>query len=292
MQSMTGYGRAQKRNGKFDIEVEVRSVNHRFINLKQNLPDGLSRHENEIDKLLRQQIHRGSVSILVTLKPLNHKTQNLPDGKTVRDFVRHLRHIQKEAGIIGEIDMESLFSFPHLWTNSVHDEVEAAVWPATREILLRAFTNLSRMREREGSGIQKDLESRLKRIEKLARSIQKRTGGVLDKYQRRLETRIKTLLKNKGFDMAKPDILREVAIHADKCDISEELQRLRSHIKQFRTIMKSSGQMGRKLDFLNQEMVRETTTTMAKGNDADISSSAVEIKAELEKIKEQVENIE
>ena len=99
-------------------------------------------------------------------------------------------------------------------------------------------------------------------------------------------------MKNKGFDIAKPDILREVAVHADKCDISEELQRLQSHIKQFRSIMKTGGQMGRKLDFLNQEMVRETTTMTAKGNDAKISSSAVNIKAELEKIKEQVENIE
>lgn len=289
---MTGYGSAKKRNGNFDIEVEVRSVNHRFINLKQSLPDGLVRHENEIDKLLRQKVRRGSVTVLVTLKPIHHKTQNIPDGKTIKTFVRHLRQIQKEAGIAGEINMEGLFSFPHLWNNSGHEDKEAASWPVTKQLLIEAFDNLAKMRQKEGSGIRKDLEGRLKRIEKLASLIEKRTGGVLTRYENRLESRIKNLLKNKGFDIAKPDILREVAVHADKCDISEELQRLQSHIKQFRSIIKSTGQMGRKLDFLNQEMVRETTTMTAKGNDAKISSSAVNIKAELEKIKEQVENIE
>lgn len=289
---MTGYGRAQKRNGKFDIEVEVRSVNHRFINLKQSLPNGLTRHETEVDKLLRQKIHRGSVTVVVTLKSLNQKTQALPDGKTVKEFVRHLRRIQKEAGVNGDIDMESLFAFPHLWTGSGLEEQEAEAWPSAKRLLVRAFDNLALMRRREGSGIRKDLEARLKRIEKLATVIGKRTGGVLEKYQRRLESRIQTLLKNKGFDLSRPDILREVAVHADKCDISEELQRLRSHIGQFRKIMNSPDQIGRKLDFLNQEMVRETTTMTAKGNDAGISSTAVNIKAELEKIKEQVENIE
>ena len=289
---MTGYGSAQKRNGNFHIEIEVRSVNHRFINLKQSLPDGLVRHENEIDKLLRQKVHRGSVTVLVTLKPIHHRTQNLPDGKTIKTFVQHLRKIQKEAGIEGEIKMNALLTFPHLWNNSGHEEKEAASWPATRQLIMEAFENLAKMRGKEGSGIKKDLEGRLKRIEKLASLIGKRTGGVLTRYENRLESRIQNLLKNKGFDIAKPDILREVAVHADKCDISEELQRLQSHIKQFRSIMKTGGQMGRKLDFLNQEMVRETTTMTAKGNDAKISSSAVNIKAELEKIKEQVENIE
>ena len=102
MQSMTGYGSAQKRNGNFHIEIEVRSVNHRFINLKQSLPDGLVRHENEIDKLLRQKVHRGSVTVLVTLKPIHHRTQNLPDAKTIKTFVQHLRKIQKEVNSLDD----------------------------------------------------------------------------------------------------------------------------------------------------------------------------------------------
>ena len=170
---MTGYGSAQKRNGTFDIEVEIRSVNHRFINLKQSLPDGFARHENDIDKILRQKIHRGSVTIQVTLKPIHHKTQNLPDGKTIRNFVRHLRQIQKEAGVNGDINMESLLSFPHLWSSHDQEEKERSSWPAAKQLLTRALDNLARMRKREGSGIQRDLAGRLKRIEKLATLIQK-----------------------------------------------------------------------------------------------------------------------
>lgn len=292
MQSMTGFGSASGKRGGFDVSVEIRSVNHRFFSLKQSLPEGLARYESDLEKLLRAKIGRGSLTLSVSLKSLRPAGPALPDPKTVKEFVRRLRAIQTEAGVKGEIGIDALLALPHLWNSLDAEANKEGAWPAVKDLVSKSVDDLLQMREREGEGIRKDIESRLTTLERLGAQVQERAPMVLEAYQRKLEERITTLLSQRGMETAKADVLKEVAVYADKSDVSEELQRLGSHVGQFRKILRNGGPIGRRLDFLTQEMAREANTLTSKGGDSKISIHAVEMKAELEKIKEQVENIE
>lgn len=292
MNSMTGFGSANGREREFDIDVEIRSVNHRFLSLKQSLPEGLSRCEGEIEKLIRERIGRGSVNLTVSLKSLHSNGPVLPDPATLKRTVARLRSIQKDLGLKGEITFSALLGLPQVWSAPDTSDDEEAVWPAVRKLVVKALDELAKMRAREGEGIRKDLEGRLDAIVEWARRIGTRSPQVLEAYQRKLDERIAALMQSKGMEISKTDLVKEVAIYADRCDISEEVQRLASHVDQFRKIVRSKEQVGRRLDFLTQEMLRETNTLASKGSDSEVSKYAVEIKAELEKIKEQSENIE
>lgn len=292
MNSMTGFGSAAGKEGGFDVRVEIRSVNHRFFSLKQSLPEGLQRYDGEIEKILRSRIERGSMTVNVALKSHASPARSLPDPKTVKEVVARLKAIQKSAGVKGEIGMETLLAVPHLWATADGVADEEAAWPSVKGLVERAAKDLVSMRSREGAAIAKDIEMRLDAIEATVGKIEKRAPAILENYQRKLEDRITALLTQRGLELSKTDVLKEIAVYADKCDVSEELQRLRSHVEQFRKILKQEGAIGRRLDFLTQEMNREANTLTAKSNDAEISIHAVEIKAELEKIKEQSENVE
>jgi uncharacterized protein (TIGR00255 family) len=165
-------------------------------------------------------------------------------------------------------------------------------WTSAKKLVDRALADLVRARAREGTGILKDIFARLDAIETAAAQILARAPQVLEAYQRKLDERISSLVASRGLDASKTDLAKEVALFADKSDISEELQRLQAHVGSCRQIVKEGGAIGRRLDFLTQEMVRETNTLASKGGDAVISEAAVRIKSELEKIKEQAENVE
>jgi uncharacterized protein (TIGR00255 family) len=289
---MTGFGRATSRGRGLDLEVEVRSVNHRFMTLKQNLPEGLGRCEGEIEQMVRSRLGRGSVTLTVSARSADAEGPVLPDLEVLRATVRRLRKIQKELGLKGDLEMEDLLAIPSLWSNS-HAEVPAEdVWPAVQKLVAKALDQLVSTRAREGRKIAKDLEGRLANIQARLDRIRARAPSVVEAYQRKLDERIQALLAQKGAEAARPDVVKEVALHADRVDISEEIQRLQAHLGEFRKILEGKGQIGRRLDFLTQEMGRETNTIVSKGNDTEISRCGVEIKTELEKIKEQVENVE
>jgi uncharacterized protein (TIGR00255 family) len=292
MNSMTGFGSASLRDRRLDIDVEVRSVNHRFLTLKQSLPDALARSENEIEQMVRSRLGRGSVTVSVSVKSSRvDDGPPLPDLKTFKAAAKHLREIQKALGLKGEIKMEDLLAIPSLWNNGVSEPSEE-LWPRVKKLLAKALDQLVETREREGAKISDALGGHLQTIEGRLVKVQSRVPNVVEAYQKRLDDRIQQLLTQRGLEAAKVDIVKEVAIHADRCDTSEEIQRLRAHIGEFRKIVAQKGQVGRRLDFMTQEMGRETNTIASKANDGEIAASAVEMKAELEKIKEQVENVE
>jgi uncharacterized protein (TIGR00255 family) len=291
MNSMTGFGSASLRERRMDIDVEVRSVNHRFLTVKLSLPDSLSRHENEIEQTVRGRLGRGSVSVSVSVKSPRDPETSLPDLKTFKAYAKQLRDIQKALGLKGEIRMEDLLAIPSLWSNGAA-ETDEDLWPKVKKLLVKALDLLVEAREREGEKIAGAFKGHLENIEGRLGKVQSRVPNVVEAYQKRLDDRIQQLLTQRGLEAAKLDIVKEVAIHADRCDTSEEIQRLRSHIGEFRKIVAQKGQLGRRLDFLTQEMGRETNTIASKANDGEIAASAVEMKAELEKIKEQVENVE
>jgi uncharacterized protein (TIGR00255 family) len=291
MNSMTGFGSASLRERRMDIDVEVRSVNHRFLTIKQSVPDSLSRHESEIEQLVRARLGRGSVTVNVSVKVPRTTETALPDLKTWKAYAKQLREIQKALGLQGEISMEDLLAIPSLWSNGVAD-ADGELWPRVRKLLPKALDQLVETREREGQKIAGAFKNHLESIEARLGEVASRVPAVVESYQKRLDDRIQQLLTQRGLEAAKLDIVKEVAIHADRCDTSEEIQRLRAHIGEFRKIVAQKGQVGRRLDFLTQEMGRETNTIASKANDGGIAASAVDMKAELEKIKEQVENVE
>ena len=291
MNSMTGFGSASLRDRRMDIDVEVRSVNHRFLTIKQSLPDGLARCESEIEQMVRSRLGRGSVTVSVSVKTPRDSEPALPDLKAFKAVAKQLRDIQKALGLKGEIKMEDLLAIPSLWSNGV-SEPDEELWPKVKKLLPKALDELVASREREGKKISDALEGHLGTIEGRLGKVQSRVPNVVEAYQKRLDDRIQQLLTQRGLEAAKVDIVKEVAAHADRCDTSEEIQRLRSHIGEFRKIIAQKGQLGRRLDFMTQERGRETNTIASKANDGEIAASAVEMKAELEKIKEQVENVE
>jgi uncharacterized protein (TIGR00255 family) len=160
------------------------------------------------------------------------------------------------------------------------------------DLVGKALDQLVATRQREGAAIEKDLRARLDAVESCAARVRTRVPSVVEAYQKKLDERVRALLAQKGIEVAKADLAKEVAVYADRCDVSEEVQRLHAHVAEFRKVAASKGAIGRRLDFLTQEMGREANTIASKGNDAEVSAAAVEIKAELEKIKEQVENVE
>ena len=291
MNSMTGFGSASQRDRRMDIDVEVRSVNHRFLTLKQSLPDSLVRYEGEIEQMVRARLGRGSVTVSVSVKTPRDREPLLPDLTTFKAYAKQLRDVQKALGLKGEIRMEDLLAVPSLWSNGASESSEE-LWPKVKKLLPKALDQLVESREREGEKISDTLQGHLETIEGRLGKVQARVPHVVEGYQKRLDDRIQQLLTQRGLEAAKVDIVKEVAVHADRCDTSEEIQRLRSHIGEFRKIIAQKGQLGRRLDFMTQEMGRETNTIASKANDGEIAASAVEMKAELEKIKEQVENVE
>ena len=291
MNSMTGFGSASLRDRRMDIDVEVRSVNHRFLTIKLSVPDALSRHESEIEQLVRGRLGRGSVTVSVSVKSPRSAEPSLPDLKTFKAYAKQLKDVQKALGLKGEIRMEDLLAIPSLWSNGAA-EPDEDLWPKVKKLLPKALDQLVATREREGEKIATAFQNHLQGIEGRLGRVQSRVPVVVESYQKRLDDRIQQLLAQRGLEAAKLDIVKEVAIHADRCDTSEEIQRLRAHIGEFRKITAQKGQLGRRLDFLTQEMGRETNTIASKANDGEIAACAVEMKAELEKIKEQVENVE
>jgi uncharacterized protein (TIGR00255 family) len=216
-----------------------------------------------------------------------------PDPRQIRDFYRRLDAIRRSLKIKEPVPFQSVLAAPAVWNaSSATADDTGRTWTSAKKLVDRALVDLVRARAREGSGILKDIFSRLDAIESAAAQILARAPQVLEAYQRKLDERITSLVASRGLDASKTDLAKEVALFADKSDISEELQRLQAHVGSCRQIVKEGGAIGRRLDFLTQEMVRETNTLASKGGDAVISEAAVRIKAELEKIKEQAENVE
>ena len=292
MNSMTGFGSASRRDRRFDVEVEVKSVNHRFLVLKQNLPDEFARYEGELERVVRERLRRGSVTLRLAVKGATEEGPALPDLKVLKETAKRLREAQKALGLKGELELKSLLALPSLWANMNGRLPAEELLPRVKRVLEEALDALEATREREGAAIAKDFAARLDAIDAALERVIARGPGVVDAYQKKLDARVQALLAQKGLELAKADLAKEIAVYADRCDISEECQRLKAHTAEFRKVIAGGKEIGRRLDFLTQEMGREANTIASKANDAEISARAVEIKAELEKIKEQVENVE
>ena len=292
--SMTGFAQARGQvNGSLSFTLALKSVNHRFLDLHFRLPSDCSELEMKLRRMLKERMARGHVEITLTLEPVAEQELAV-NRQLVGGYVEAFRRLAEELGISGEPDLNAALKLPGAMDASAEaagdEELQAAVLATVSEILAR----LNEMRAEEGRGMEQELRQRLARLESGAAEVEKLRGGMLQAHLERLRARIQELVGTQ----AEPErILQEAALLAERSDIQEELVRLNTHIQHFRGLLDSGGEVGKKLDFLLQEMNREANTLLSKttgvaGEALRITQLGLAMKAEIEKSREQVQNIE
>lgn len=289
MKSMTGYGKGEADHEGRRFVVEVKSVNHRYCEISSRLPRQYASLEGKLKKVIGSRIYRGKVDVtLVTGAGQEGKASLEVNEALASEYYSTLRSLKKRLGIAGDITMRDLISVPNIITFKEEALDIERDWPFIETAINSSLDALDDMMRAEGDALAVEIAGRLERIAGAKEEVAKRAPQVIEFYKVKLAERVSSL----GYELDQSRLAQEVALFADKCDISEELVRLGSHLEQFRLISVSPEPAGRKLDFLIQEINREINTIGSKGNDAMISHKVVEMKAELEKIREQVQNIE
>ncbi|MDP9253770.1 MAG: YicC family protein [Verrucomicrobiota bacterium] len=291
MRSMTGYGRGEIDHGAAKFSVELNSVNRKQSDIVVNLPRDLAELEPRIRQAINEKISRGRTNVVVTFhNGANGKRTLALDTALAHSYHEAMRALQKELSAPGEITIGTILQAPGVMRLPEQDINANEVWPAIERALNAALAELIKMREREGKHLAKDLIHRLKVLRKELKEVRARHPEVVKKHRDSLLDRI----NKAGLNLASDDerLLKEVSFFADRSDISEELTRLESHLAQFAHHLRKNEPVGRTLEFITQEIFRELNTLGAKSNDAAISQHVVICKAELEKIREQIQNLE
>jgi uncharacterized protein (TIGR00255 family) len=293
IKSMTGYGKAEAVLAGRKFLIEMKSVNHRFLEISLRMPGMLLPLEGEIKKRIGEQFSRGRIEVTLRVdgngsaETAARFTLNLP---LVRNYHALLCQLKEEFRLGDEVTLAMMAGFRDAFVSAETVQDPAALWEGLAKILAEAIRTLTEMREKEGESLKRDLTGRLELISGFLEGIAERAPQVVLDYQMRLSDRVRELTGGMVVDEAR--LLQEVAIMAEKSDITEEIVRFRSHIDQFAELLTGEDAAGRKIDFLIQEMGREINTIGSKSGDAGISRSVIEIKSELAKLREQVQNIE
>ncbi|KFD42361.1 hypothetical protein DK28_0207890 [Peptococcaceae bacterium SCADC1_2_3] len=293
LKSMTGFGQGEACAEGKKAKVEIKTVNHRFCEIGLRLPKNLNILEERIRRKIQEYIHRGRVDVFINGEDLKKKNMTVKVDKALAaTYYKAVKELQDELEIPGKIKLVSLVSFPGVLEVEVIEESEAyeVWWSVVEKALDQALISLSLMREKEGQQLKKDLTGHLQGIEKLSQKIEQRAPLVVEEHHKRLKGRLKEWLNDGLLDLER--VYAEVAIFAERANISEEVTRLSSHLKQTYSCLEENEPVGRKIEFLVQEMNREINTITAKANSSEISCLVIEAKSELEKIREQAQNIE
>lgn len=293
---MTGFGDASGQRDGVHYSVEMRSVNNRYFKTTIRLPDELLSLEPELELALRQKITRGSVTLTVNLKDTSASAAYQINEDALRAYLSHLQTVEKSLtnGAV-TIDLGSLLALPGIVQPPDASELIERSRPIIYELMGQACQKMCAMRESEGRGLAADLQQHISEINARIAQVVVRAPLVVDEYHARLRTRIDELMAQAKLKLNETDLIREVAIFAERCDISEEIQRLRAHLEQFDQIITRGEEdrpAGRTLDFIAQELLREANTVASKSNDATITRLIVEVKGSIDRIKEQVQNVE
>lgn len=289
IRSMTGYGR-----GKYEIDsreyiVEIKSVNNRYCDVSIKLPRSISYLEEKIKKEITSKVSRGKIDVFITFYNNSTKGKSIKFNRELAGiYINELRELAKENGINDEIQVTDISKFPDILTVE-NEEDEELIWNELKLPLEEAINNFIAMKETEGNKIFEDLTKRIEDIQEKVSVISKNSTRLIKEYIVKLEERIKELLNTEKIDENR--LAMETVIYADKCSVEEEITRLNSHICQFRELIKENV-IGKKLDFLIQEMNRETNTIGSKSSSIEITNLVVEIKTQIEDIREQIQNIE
>ena len=291
IKSMTGYGRAVASMNGREITVEIRSVNNRYLDCGVKLPRALSFAEDAVKQRIKEQVSRGKVDVLITVSAGASELCKVSLNRPVLEgYLQAMREIACYEGVKDDVSVSVLSRLPDVFVLEKQAEDEEAEKAQILAAVDRALDAYNAMRQKEGQALEADLRSRGDTILGLVETVEKRSPVTVLEYRTRLAGKMQEVLENTQLDESR--ILTEAAIFADKIAVDEETVRLRSHLDQMNAMLTAGGAIGRKLDFLLQEMNREANTIGSKGNDVEQARTVVEIKAELEKIREQTQNIE
>lgn len=288
---MTGYGRGAGERDGWRVAVEIRSVNHRFLDLKLRGAGLDAAVEEAIAGRIRQRVSRGSLAVSVRVQG-GAAGELRVDRDAARRVCDELRALAGELGLSDDVDLALVAAQPGVLVSAEADAPGEAVVEAAAEAVEAALGELLAMRDTEGAALAADVGARLDRLEAITESLASLAQSAPEDGKRRLEERIERLLSSSKVEVDAQRLAQEVAVLADRLDVTEELVRARSHIEQFRTFLRAGEPVGRRLDFLSQELGREYNTVTSKSQSAEIARAVVEAKAELEKIREQVQNLE
>ncbi len=291
IRSMTGYGRAEALIDGRNILVEIRSVNHRYFEFSSRVPRSYGFLESRLKNYLQGKLSRGKVDVNVSIQTVEGTTASVQvNQELAASYVQALRTLQEPLRLTDDLSLSTISRFSDIFTVTKETEDEETIWSDVLQAAEQASDRFVQMREAEGSKMKEDLEERLDFILRAVEKVEERSPKTVEEYRARLYRKISEVLGNTQIDEQR--ILTEAAIYAEKIAVAEETVRLRSHIDQFRAIMEQAGPVGRKLDFLIQEFNREANTIGSKAQDIEIARVVVDIKSEIEKIREQIQNIE
>ncbi len=290
IKSMTGYGKSNINIDSREYQVEIKSINHRYSDINIKMPKTISYLEDDVKKEILKQINRGKVDIFISYYNNSQEGNEVKiNTEIAKLYIEQLRGLAQDENLQANIEVTDIARFPDVLTIKSNNDDET-IKQELLEAVSQAVLGLVSMRESEGNKIYQDLNSRLNDIENMVVKVSELSTGLIEEYVVKLEDRIKELLKTDDIDKAR--LAQEVVLYADKCSVEEEITRLNSHISQFRKLLDSETAIGKKLDFLIQEMNRETNTIGSKANNLEITNYVVDIKTQIENIREQIQNIE
>lgn len=291
VKSMTGYGRGESADQNRKVTVEMKSVNHRYLDVTIKLPKKLNFFEASIRNELKKYMQRGKVDIYITYEDFSEHNVAVKYNKDVaEDYLKYLRQMAADFGIDDDVRVSTLSRYPEVFELEEQDIDEEAWWSLIEEALKKAADQFVDTRIKEGENLKNDLVEKLDSMLEDVAFIESRSPKMLAEYKEKLENKVKELLDSSQIDENR--LMMEVTIMADKVCVDEELVRLRSHIETMKNDLLKGDEVGRKLDFLAQEMNREANTTLSKCNDLEISDHAISLKTQIEKVREQIQNIE
>ena len=290
IKSMTGYGKSSLSINLREYQVEIKTVNHKYIDTNIRLPRSISYLEDDIRKLITSKLKRGKVDVLITFENFNKDDNEIKINKELaKMYIDSFKDLAQEENLSTNIDVTEITKLPDVVIVKSNID-EEQIKTELLQVVENAVNNLIEMRQSEGNRISGDILAKISQIEEKNEEIFGLSTGLIREYVVKLETRIKEILKTEELDKSR--LMQEIVIYADKCSVEEEVTRLRSHISQLREIIESKEPTGKKMDFLIQEMNRETNTIGSKANNLEITNKVVDIKTILEDIREQIQNIE
>ena len=290
---MTGFGEGHRQRDGLAVTAEVRTINSRYFKLSVRAPEGYTSLEPQIEAVFRDRVHRGTVHVNLRIDRESTADDFKVNAAVLSAYRRQLVELSVELGLSERPSLESLLELPGVVNEETAWHIDAeGDWPVIREALEDALVQLSGMRTREGEAMAADLRSNCELLGRELDAIESRAPLVVEAYAKRLTDRLNKLLAEHQVKVETADIVREVGVFAERSDIAEEVVRLNSHLQQFDQIMNSGESVGRKLEFVTQEMYRETNTIGSKANDAEIARHVVEIKAAIERMREMIQNVE
>ena len=291
IKSMTGFGRAELVDEEKKITVEMKSVNHRYLDINMRMPKKLSFFEAAIRNLLKEYIQRGKVDLFITYEDYTQARVSVKYNREIaRQYLTYIQEMGSEFGLDTEITAAALSKYPEVFTMEEQTPDEKELWTALEEVIRRAAGQFVESRTQEGAHLRQDILEKLKTMDKKVDLVEQRSPEILGEYREKLEGKVKELLADTQIEESR--IAAEVILFADKICTDEETVRLKSHIHRMEEVLHENEGVGRKLDFIAQEMNREANTILSKANDLETSNLAIDLKTEIEKVREQIQNIE